>query len=78
MADRHGAGVFPQKSVIPGSFPRHYARIEKPKSSTLHPDNPPRIFDTTPGYSSSTDQVVRTDKYVQAGGLLILWSQKAE
>ena len=36
-------GVFPQNSVIPGSFPRHYAKIEKPESSTLRQGPPPNL-----------------------------------
>ena len=35
----------------------------------------PTSFGQTPRYSSSTDQVVQPDKYIQAGGLLILGSR---
>ena len=54
--------------------PLHSKREDFGQTATLGADS----FGQTATRTSSTDQVVQTDKYVQAGGLFILASLTAE
>ena len=67
---------FPQNPVICGSFQRSNRYIPNGRISVKPLHLGADSFGQTATRTSSTDQVVQPYKYVQAGGLLILWVEE--